>query len=58
MLASQRKVIIEALRMVDHVFLSVDMDASVVQSLRRIKPDVFAKGGDRFSDEVPKECCL
>ena len=50
--------ILKALKFVDEVFLSIDEDASVVNSLGMIKPDIFAKGGDRFSDEIPEtEIC-
>jgi len=54
----ERVKILKALKFVDEVFLSIDEDASVVNSLGMIKPDIFAKGGDRFSDEIPEtEIC-
>lgn len=46
--------ILEALECVDYVFVSVDMDRTVIKSLEFIKPDIFAKGGDRFHDEIPE----
>lgn len=46
--------IVEALEMVDRVFLSVDDDKSVCASLDAIKPDIFANGGDRHTGEVPE----
>ena len=49
-----RMEIVAALRFVDEVFLSVDTDGSVCKSLEIIKPDIFAKGGDRTSDEIPE----
>ena len=49
-----KRSVLEALEMVDEVFVSVDKDKSVCESLRVIKPDVFAQGGDRFSYEVPE----
>ncbi|MBS3093930.1 adenylyltransferase/cytidyltransferase family protein [Candidatus Pacearchaeota archaeon] len=54
MAAEERKKIIEALRDVDEVFLSIDKDITVCESLRAVKPDIFAKGGDRFSYEIPE----
>jgi len=50
----ERKIILEALEMVDEVFVSIDEDRSVCESLRAIKPDIFAKGGDRFAYEIPE----
>ena len=50
--------IVSALRCVDHVFLSIDKDKSQCESLRHINPDIFAKGGDRMSNEIPEsEVC-
>ena len=45
--------IVKAIKWVDDAFLSIDSDGSVSQSLRRIKPDIFANGGDRSKDGVP-----
>jgi len=49
-----RKSVLESLSMVDEVFVSVDKDRSVCESLRRVSPDIFANGGDRFNGEVPE----
>ena len=49
-----RMKIILALKCVDEVFLSIDKDKSQCESLRYLKPDIFAKGGDRMSDEIPE----
>jgi D-beta-D-heptose 7-phosphate kinase/D-beta-D-heptose 1-phosphate adenosyltransferase len=47
--------IVEALRDVDEVFLSIDKDATVIKSLEKIKPDVFANGGDRTNlNDIPE----
>ena len=46
--------IVEALGLVDEVFLSIDKDKSVCASLDAIKPDIFANGGDRSVGEVPE----
>jgi len=54
----ERRAILEALRDVDEVFLSIDTDSTVCRSLEALKPDIFAKGGDRFIGEVPEtEVC-
>ena len=50
-----RMKIISALKCVDEVFLSIDKDKSQCESLKYLKPDIFAKGGDRMSDEIPEE---
>jgi cytidyltransferase-like protein len=46
--------IVEALRCVDKVYLSIDEDRTVCKSLEALKPDVFANGGDRSTKEVPE----
>ena len=46
--------IIAALKCVDEVFLSIDKDKTQCKSLRYLKPDIFAKGGDRMSNEIPE----
>ena len=54
----ERKTILESLRFVDEVFISIDNDKSVCKSLETIKPDIFAKGGDRNADNIPeKDIC-
>lgn len=50
----ERMIIVQALRCVDEVVLSVDKDSTVCDTLRMIKPDIFAKGGDRFATEIPE----
>lgn len=47
--------VIAALRDVDQVVLSVDKDKTVCLSLAKVKPDIFANGGDRKSiGDVPE----
>ena len=46
--------IVRSLKMVDEVFLSIDYDKSVCKSLEKIKPHIFANGGDRSTGEVPE----
>ena len=55
---SERVKIISSLKCVDEVVLSIDVDNSVCKTLEMIKPDVFAKGGDRNSKNIPEvEIC-
>ena len=60
----ERKEIIEALKPVDRVILSHHKPSkkvfdrntreySVCRELEKLKPDIFANGGDRFKDDVP-----
>lgn len=54
----ERVAIIRSLRCVDEVFPCIDEDGTVIQSLRALKPDIFAKGGDRNSHNIPeREIC-
>lgn len=46
--------IVSAIKWVDKVFLSIDRDPSVCKSLARVKPDIFAKGGDRNLGNIPE----
>jgi len=50
----ERMIIVNALRCVDYVIESVDEDITVCKTLELIKPSIFAKGGDRFSSEIPE----
>ena len=55
---NDRVEIIGALKCVDEVFLSIDEDKSVCKSLEAIKPDIFAKGGDRSLSEIPETAVM
>ena len=46
--------IVSNLKNVDEVFLSIDKDKTVCASLEKIKPDIFANGGDRKNYEIPE----
>ncbi|MCR4285027.1 MAG: adenylyltransferase/cytidyltransferase family protein [archaeon] len=50
----ERMAIIKELRCVDEVFASVDKDSSVINSIKIVRPNIFAKGGDRFEGEIPE----
>ncbi len=55
---AERKEVIAAFRAVDRVVLTSHdadpADMSVARDLERLKPDVFANGGDRFADNIPE----
>ena len=54
----ERLEIVSAVKYVDKAVLSIDKDESVVETLKLIKPDIFAKGGDRTLENIPeKEIC-
>lgn len=63
-----RMKIVESLKGVDRVFLSIDTDKSVCQSLRHLIQEakssgkyekiIFTKGGDRFATEIPEAAVL
>ena len=54
----ERQEIIEAIRSVDGVILTGHgadpEDMSVCRELKKIKPQIFANGGDRFKDNIPE----
>lgn len=55
----ERMEIIESMAAVDFVLMTNhkpnDKDRSVCTELRNIRPEVFANGGDRFSDNIPEK---
>ncbi len=51
---NDRLKIVKAIKYVDEVVLSVDQDKTVCKSLELIRPNIFANGGDRSTDEVPE----
>jgi len=51
----EREKIIESIRYVDRVMESIDKDESVCASLEALKPDIFAKGGDRTIYNIPEK---
>lgn len=58
----ERKEIIEALACVDEVIISSHKkntkDMSVCEEIEKIKPDIFANGGDRVANNIPEyEIC-
>jgi len=55
----ERKEILENIKGVDEVIASIDDDQTVSRTIEAIKPDIFAKGGDRTGPEnIPEaETC-
>lgn len=55
---SERKEVIEAFAAVDRVILTFHepgtLDMSVCRELETLRPDIFANGGDRKSDNIPE----
>ena len=50
-----RMEIVKHIKGVNQVFLSIDQDKTVIESLKFLKPDIFANGGDRKSlNDVPE----
>ncbi len=50
----ERAEIIESIKGVAAVFQADDDDDTVTESLLRLKPDIFANGGDRKTDNTPE----
>ena len=39
---------------IDFIIPAVDIDQTVCETIRLLQPDIFAKGGDRFNNEIPE----
>lgn len=50
----ERAEIISAFECVDNVVEALDDDKTVCESLKVLKPDIFANGGDRVSTNTPE----
>lgn len=54
----ERKELIEALAVVDKVILTTHLknpkDISVCKELKKLRPDIFANGGDRTKKNIPE----
>lgn len=54
----QRKELIESIKYVDQVILTTHRpnpsDMSVCAELEKLRPDIFANGGDRKADNIPE----
>jgi len=51
---NERKEILESIKWVDMVVPCIDTDGTVAKTLAKLKPDIFAKGGDRKPENMPK----
>jgi glycerol-3-phosphate cytidylyltransferase-like family protein len=51
---NDRREIVAAIGCVDEAVISIDDDRTVCKTLRTVKPDIFANGGDRSSSEIPE----
>jgi len=57
---NERKIILESLKMVDEVWLSIDTDRTVCKTIETILPPItmFVNGGDQNNNTIPeKEIC-
>jgi len=50
-----RALILSELRTVDFVVVSIDTSRGISETLKVVKPHIFAKGGDRNLTNLPKE---
>lgn len=50
----ERKEILEAIKYIDEVVPCIDIDQTVCKTLEKLKPDIFAKGGDRIELNTPE----
>ena len=51
---NERRIILESIKYVDEVFVSIDNDRSVSVSLIKIKPNIFAVGMDNYKNKIPE----
>lgn len=51
---AERKTILEELRCVDEVVPAIDGNGTVAETLRALRPEIFAKGGDRGPTNMPQ----
>lgn len=50
----ERKEILESIKYVDEVVPCIDTDQTVSKTLEKLRPDIFAKGGDRKESNTPE----
>lgn len=51
----ERKEIVQAIKYVDRIVKVIDKDTTVAKTLAKVKPKVFAKGGDRTEKNMPQK---
>lgn len=52
---SDRAAIIRELKSVDEVVICIDQDGTVAETLKMVRPQIFAKGGDRTPGNMPEK---
>jgi D-beta-D-heptose 7-phosphate kinase/D-beta-D-heptose 1-phosphate adenosyltransferase len=52
---ADRALILNELRTVDYVVVSIDTTGGIYETLKMVKPHIFAKGGDRNPTNLPEE---
>ena len=50
----QRYMMLQDNKYVDEIVISIDGDGTVARTLLMVRPDIFAKGGDRESSNMPQ----
>lgn len=50
----ERMEIVKAIKYVDQVVLSIDKDRTISETLKMIRPTIFAKGGDSTLENTPE----
>lgn len=50
----ERRTVLESIRYISQVYPVIDTDQTVCKTLEMIRPDIFANGGDRVSDNTPE----
>lgn len=50
----QRYQILKSIKEIDEVVIAIDGDGTVANTIKMIKPDILAKGGDRTPENMPK----
>lgn len=55
MTIEERVEIVKSLKFVDGVMISIDTDRTVCESLKHLKPNIFAKGGDQNIGTIPEK---
>jgi D-beta-D-heptose 7-phosphate kinase/D-beta-D-heptose 1-phosphate adenosyltransferase len=53
--AVERAHIIQELSCVKEAWTAIDKNGTVCETLRKLQPDIFCNGGDRFEDNIPEK---
>lgn len=52
--AAERLRLIRSLQMVDSAVIACDKDRTVCETLKMVRPDIFANGGDQTNESIPE----